>query len=261
MPTPLDILLDPAALVTMGLFAALMLWEALAPARPLPAVHAWRIKGIASLLVYLMIASYLPLLWDEHLARWQLVDLTHLPVWAGAIVGFLVYEIVGYAYHRALHRFTPMWRVLHQMHHSSERLDVASAFWFSPLDIAGWTLVTSLALVLGVGLAPEAAKVTLFAITYLSIFTHANIRTPRWLGYLIVRPESHALHHARGVHGHNYCEVPLIDMLFGTFRNPRGFPEATGFWDGASSRVIDMLRFADVSEPHVDKCAAKLARA
>lgn len=261
MPTPLDILLDPAALVTMGLFGALMLWEALAPARPLPAVRGWRLKGIAALLVYLMIASYLPLLWDAHFARWQPVDLEHLPVWAAAAIGFLVYEVVAYGYHRALHRFTPMWRVLHQMHHSAERLDVASAFWFSPLDVAGWTLVTSLALVLGVGLSPEAAKATLFALTFLGIFTHANVRTPRWLGFLIARPESHALHHARGVHAFNYCDLPLIDMLFGTFRNPRGFPAATGFWDGASARVVDMLRFADVSEPHVDRPARRLARA
>ena len=158
MPTPVDILLSPAALVTTGLFAGLMLWEAVAPARMLPAVRGWRLKGIAALVAYLLIAGYLPLVWDSHLARFQFLDLAHLPVWAGAAIGFLVYETVAYAYHRSLHRVTPLWRALHQMHHSSERIDVASAFWFSPLDAAGWTFVGSVALVLGVGLAPEAAR-------------------------------------------------------------------------------------------------------
>ncbi len=61
MPTPLDILLGPAALVTIGLFAGLMVWEAIAPARKLPAVRGWRLKGVAALAVYLLVAGYLPL--------------------------------------------------------------------------------------------------------------------------------------------------------------------------------------------------------
>ena len=36
-------------------------------------------------------------------------------------------------------------------------------------------------------------------------------------------------------------------MLFGTFRNPRDFAPAAGFYDGASARVLDMLRFRDVA--------------
>jgi len=261
MPTPLDVLLGPAALVTIGLFAGLMAWEAIVPARKLPAVRGWRLKGIAALVVYLLAAGYLPLVWDAHLARFQLVDLTQLPTWAGAAAGFLAYEVVAYAYHRSMHRFTPLWRALHQMHHSAERLDVASAFWFSPLDMAGWTLVGSVALVLGVGLSPEAATIVLYAVTFLGVFQHANIRTPRWLGFLIVRPENHALHHARGIHAYNYADLPLIDMLGGTFRNPHGFPEATGFWDGASSRVLDMLRLRDVASPPAPASRRPLAPA
>lgn len=29
------------------------------------------------------------------------------------------------------------------------------------------------------------------------MFTHANIRTPQWLGYFISRSEMHAIHHER----------------------------------------------------------------
>ena len=80
-------------------------------------------------------------------------------------------------------------------------------------------------------------------------FQHANVKTPHWLGYLIQRPESHSLHHERGVHRDNYADLPLIDMLFGSFENPRRFEHATGFWDGASARVVDMLLARDVSRP------------
>ncbi len=37
-------------------------------------------------------------------------------------------------------------------------------------------------------------------------------------------------------------------MMFGTFRNPVGFETETGFYNGASERIIDMLLFKDVSE-------------
>ena len=36
-------------------------------------------------------------------------------------------------------------------------------------------------------------------------------------------------------------------MMFGTFRNPRDFAPQTGFYDGASARVADMLHLRDVS--------------
>jgi hypothetical protein len=38
-------------------------------------------------------------------------------------------------------------------------------------------------------------------------------------------------------------------MLFGTWRNPKGFEHENGFYHGASSRLSDMLLFKDVTEP------------
>jgi sterol desaturase/sphingolipid hydroxylase (fatty acid hydroxylase superfamily) len=248
MPTPIDILLDPVTLSVLALFAGLMLWERLAPGRPLPRLRGWLPRALASFGAYLMLSTYLPLWWGEALAPVQLLDLSGWPTALAAAAGVFVYELGAYAYHRTLHAFTPLFRALHQMHHSAERLDVASAFWFSPLDMIGWTLVTSLTLTL-VGLGAEAVTPAVLFITFLGIFQHANLRTPRWLGFLIQRPESHSLHHGRGVHRWNYADLPLVDMLFGTFRNPPAFAPETGFWPGASARVADMLLLRDVSVP------------
>lgn len=84
--------------------------------------------------------------------------------------------------------------------------------------------------------------------TFLSVFQHSNIRTPHWLGYIVQRPESHSQHHARGVHAKNYSDLPLFDILFGTFYNPRNFAAEAGFYHGASARITEMLRFRDVSQ-------------
>jgi sterol desaturase/sphingolipid hydroxylase (fatty acid hydroxylase superfamily) len=95
--------------------------------------------------------------------------------------------------------------------------------------------------VLGFGITAEAAIAINVFTTFLGMLQHANIRTPHWLGYLIIRPESHAAHHERGVHAFNYCDLPLWDMVFGTFKNPRRFEGEAGFWDGASSKMGLML--------------------
>ncbi len=248
MASPLDLLLDPLSLTVIAIYGALVLWEAVAPARALPVIPGWKLRGLLAFVAYFFLSSYLPLLWADSLARVPPIDLTAVGTWSGALVGVLVYEFGAYLYHRSMHASNLLWRGLHQMHHSAERLDTFSAFWFSPLDMIGWTAVTSVALTV-VGLTPQATTVALLAITFLGIFQHSNIRTPRWLGYLIQRPESHSFHHERGVHARNYADLPLYDILFGTFHNPRDFAPATGFWDGASREIPAMLAFRDVSHP------------
>lgn len=247
MPSPIDVLLDPISLTVFALYAALILWEHFFPARDLPPTPAWRMRGLAAFVLFFALSTYLPLLWTQYLLPWQLFDLTGLGTAPGALVGVLVYEGMGYFYHRGMHASDFLWRVLHQMHHSAERVDAWSAFWFHPLDMIGWTVVSSLALTLVVGLSAPATTAAMLAFTLLAIFQHTNVRTPQWLGYFVQRPESHSWHHARGQHRHNYADVPLFDILFGTFHNPREFAPATGFYDGASSRLGDMLLLREIS--------------
>lgn len=248
MPTPLDLLLDPMTQIMLAMFALLAIAERFFPGRPLPRVPGWHARALAVFAVYFLLSSYLPLLWADALAPLQLLDLSGWPMGAAMALGLVVYELFAYAYHRSMHSIDAWFRVSHQMHHSAERLDVYGAFWFSPLDIVGWTLVPSVALML-LGLPPAPATATILLITFLGIFQHANLRTPHWLGYFVQRPESHTIHHARGIHAKNYADLPVIDMLFGSFENPRCFEHATGFWDGASARVVDMLLARDVSRP------------
>ena len=91
------------------------------------------------------------------------------------------------------------------------------------------------------GVSADAAIIINFAATFMGMFQHANIKTPLWVGYFIQRPESHSAHHERGVHARNYGDLPLFDMIFGTFHNPQSFDGQCGFFDGGSKRVGEML--------------------
>lgn len=240
---------DTTTIALLALYGGLLVLDLVAPARALPRVPHWRIKGLVAFVVYVAIATAAPMAWDGFLARYQLLDLRGLGTGWGTLVGVLALELGQYVWHRVMHATPFLWRTLHQMHHSAERLDVFGAFWFHPLDALGFTLVGSLALVLGVGLTPDATALAVAFMTFLAVFQHANLKTPRWLGYLVHRPEQHGLHHQRGLHGMNYGSLAIFDQLFGTFRNPATWDAPVGFYDGASSRIGEMLIGRDVTEP------------
>jgi len=252
MPTPLQILLDPISLTVLGLYGVLILLEALFPARTLPRVKGWKTRALAVFVFYFFLSSYLPLLWDDTLARYQLVNLETLNPFVGAGIAVLIYELLIYVWHRTLHRVHWLWRSFHQMHHSAERLDSFGAFYFSPLDIVGFTFLGSLSLTVGVGLSAQAVTYFLYATMFLAVFQHLNVRTPQWLGYIVQRPESHSVHHGRGIHQYNYSDLPLFDILFGTFRNPKDFVSESGFYDGASAKVPQILVFKDIAGSDFD---------
>jgi len=251
MPTPLQILLDPISLTVLGLYGGLILLEALFPARPLPKVRGWKTRALVVFVFYFYLSSYLPLLWGETLARYQFFNLQALNPFVGAAIGVLVYELLVYVWHRTMHRVHWIWRSFHQMHHSAERLDSFGAFYFSPLDIVGFTFLTSVSLTV-IGLGAQAVTYALYATTFLAVVQHLNVRTPQWLGYIVQRPESHSVHHGRGVHQYNYSDLPLFDILFGTFRNPQEFVREAGFYDGASAKVAQILAFKDIAGSDFD---------
>ena len=250
IPTPLDILLDPVSLIILAIYGVLMIWEAVLPGRDLPKVKYWKLRGMLAFALFFYLSSYLPLLIDPYLEPYRLFDLSGLGTLGGGLLAVLLYEFGVFVWHYSLHRSHFLWKTFHQMHHSAERLDTYGAFYFSPLDMIGWIVLGSVCFSLIAGLSAQAITVMLLVTNFMGIFQHANIKTPRWLGYLVQRPESHTYHHGRGIHRYNYSDLPLYDILFGTFKNPKAFEMETGFYHGASARVWEMLRAKDVTTPN-----------
>ena len=241
--------MDPLSLIILGMYGTLMLWEAFFPGRQLPKVRYWKLKGLIAFVIFFYLSSYLPIFINPLLEPYRLIDLSGLsPIWGG-LFGVLLYEFGVFVWHYSMHRSNFLWKTFHQMHHSAERLDTYGAFFFSPLDMIGWTVLGSICFSLIAGLSPQSITVILLVTNFFSIFQHSNIKTPQWLGYIVQRPESHTYHHARGIHKYNYSDLPLFDIIFGTFRNPEKFEHVTGFYNGASERIMDMLQWKDVTQP------------
>lgn len=228
------------------LFVAMLLLEARAPARTYAVVPRWRWIGGAFFVLTLAVGSLTPLLLPlQALRDHRLLDLGAAGLW-GWPIGLLATTFVGYWLHRAEHRFEWLWRATHQLHHSPVRVDMAGAFFAHPMEVVVKVVLSTLVASVVLGLAPLAAAAVNLSVAAISLFQHWNIHTPRWLGYLVQRPESHGIHHARGDRGRNYSELPLWDLLFGTFHNPRFFDGAVGLDSRATPRLIDMLLMRSV---------------
>jgi sterol desaturase/sphingolipid hydroxylase (fatty acid hydroxylase superfamily) len=228
-------------------FALMLFLERRYAAQPLPRVRRWLLKGWLFFMFTGIVNSVVPALLSALLGDKTLFHLGALGVVPGALLGFVVADFFGYWSHRAMHTLPALWRWTHQMHHSAERMDLAGLSYTHPFDTLLTFGLTGLATAL-LGLSPAAAGMAGMLGFASAVVQHMNIRTPHWLGWVAMRPEQHGLHHARGVHAYNYGNLALWDLLFGTYRNPRTFPEAYGFWDGASACVGAMLAGRDVSE-------------
>ena len=209
----------------------------------------WRLRGLAVTVAMFLLSTGVALAWGTLLAGHSLRDGSGLGTVAGAVVGVLVYELFHYGYHRLVHGVDFLWRWNHQMHHSAESIDAFGAYYLHPLDAFFFTTGSSLVFFPLLGLTPMAGVIGAAFLTFNAMFQHANLKTPHWLGYLIQRPESHCLHHGRGVHRYNYSDLPLWDMVFGTFRNPPTWEGEVGFYTGGSARVWEMLVGRDVTAP------------
>ena len=239
-------LIGPLVPVTYFIF---VITERLWPARRFPPRKGWQWVGVVFLVVIGTVSTVVPLVVP---AQWQsayrLIDGSRLGVLGGTIVGFVVLELAIYAWHRSAHRVGFLWRGFHQLHHSPNRVDIPGSVVFHPLEMLVQVALQLTVTVWVLGLDPLAAALVGYLIAANGMFQHWNVRTPQWLGYLIQRPEAHCVHHRLGLHSYNFADLPVIDMLFGTFRNPREFRGECGFEAGADRRIGAMLAFADVNE-------------
>jgi len=230
------------AVLGAGMLAAEARW----PGRRFPNVRGFRVRALVSIGVQAGAVLLAGWSWDRWLSEHRLFSAEALGTVPGALLGYLVITLVYYGWHRARHEVPFLWRWLHQVHHSPQRLELLTAFYKHPLEILANGVLSSAIVYLALGLGPAAASLAVLLTGVAELFYHWNIRTPHWLGYWIQRPESHCVHHQSGVHAYNYSDLPLWDWLFGTLRNPREWRGRCGF-GAAEQRLPEMLRGLEVA--------------
>jgi sterol desaturase/sphingolipid hydroxylase (fatty acid hydroxylase superfamily) len=233
--------------IVIGVALAMFVAERARPARAWPSVSGWWARAALANGLQIAAVFLAGLTWEPWFRRHRLLSLRELGFGPEVVVGYLVNAVSLYWTHRARHEIAPLWRWLHQLHHSPSRVEILTAFYKHPLEICAESVLAAAILYLGLGLSPRAVLVISVVSGSLGLFYHWNVSTPRWLGYIVQRPESHCVHHEQGVHAYNYSELPLLDMIFGTFRNPPTFSGACGFDTGREHRFVALLLGRDVN--------------
>jgi sterol desaturase/sphingolipid hydroxylase (fatty acid hydroxylase superfamily) len=95
--------------------------------RAWPEIPWWRTKGLAFFLVLMTINAALPSLVPAQIAQHHLINGAALGVAGGVLIGYPCVSFANALVHRAYHRYPLLWRTVHQLHHSPQRLDIPPA--------------------------------------------------------------------------------------------------------------------------------------
>ncbi len=236
-------------IIILGLI--LIILERIFPDRILPLVKGWWSRVIVINLMQFGIVILGMVTWDVWFKRHQPYVTEGYPDFILGFMAYLVITFVFYWWHRVRHDSYVLWLLFHQLHHSASRLETITSFYKHPLEISLNSLLMGSISYLLLGLNVEAVAWTILFSSLGEYFYHMNIRTPHWIGYLFQRPEMHKIHHKEGVHYNNFSDLPLWDILFGTYENPKEREEdACGFCDMKEREFIKILGFKNVNKPY-----------
>lgn len=234
-------------LLLIAIAGLMIVIERIWPGQALPTVKGWWLRILLVNLAQGGIVILAGVAWDRWLAAVSVFDLTgRFGVWGAAGLAYLVSTLVYYFWHRVRHESDLFWRLCHQLHHSPQRIEVLASFYKHPVEILINSWISAVLVYGLLGCSVESAAVYTGMTAVAEYFYHWNIRTPRWVGWVIQRPESHRVHHQYRHHSQNYADLPLWDWLFGTLNNPKKSPKRCGFDPEKEARVGEMLAFRDV---------------
>lgn len=239
--------------IIVGIGIGMIILERLIPDQVLPTSPGWWLRAIGFNGAQLGVVILGGIAWDVYLQRYSLFSIGTAieSVLLQGLIGYLVSTFVYYWWHRFRHMSHFLWLTLHQIHHSPVRIEIITSFYKHPAELVSNSILSGLISYTTLGLTIEGAAWTTLFSALGEFFYHMNIATPRWVGWFIQRPEMHRIHHERGVHGSNYGDLPIWDMMFGTYRNPPTYDGLCGFDPPKENRVVDMLIARDVNSPIV----------
>jgi len=248
-----------AAFVTI--FAAIAVWEAMAPrrGRRFERIKRWpnnlALPAINNLLLLLLAPSAeVGVALAAQLHGWGLLPLLGPPTWLQVVTTVVLLDLAIYGQHRIFHVVPVLWRA-HRVHHADTDFDVTTGVRFHPLEIAVSTAFKC-AVIAAIGAPPVAVVVFEILLNATSMFEHANGRVPesvdRWLRWILITPDMHRVHHSSIVEETNSnfgFNIPYWDRLFGTYRAQ---PAA-----GHDSMQIGLEIFRSVDEVRLDRVLAQ----
>ena len=235
-------------IVIVAIGVGLIILERIIPDQHLPQVKGWWPRVIVLNLFQFGVLFLGKVSWDKWLSSANLFSIGKtLSDPAGGFVSYLVTTFVFYWWHRWRHTVNFLWLSMHQVHHSPQRIETITSFFKHPLEVIVNSVLMGSVSFLLLGLNTQGAAWCLLYSAVGEYIYHMNIKTPHWLGYFFQRPEMHRIHHERGKHYSNFSDLPIWDMLFNTYKNPKVMNGRCGFKPEREKKLTEMLLFKNVN--------------
>jgi sterol desaturase/sphingolipid hydroxylase (fatty acid hydroxylase superfamily) len=128
-----------------------------------------------------------------------------LPYWLQVAATVIMLDLVTYLWHRANHRWPLLWR-FHAVHHTDVYFDASTAFRFHPGELL-ISMGVRLIVVTATGLPLVGLIVFELIFGLCNLFVHSdtriNSRQEHRLGWVVVTPSLHRMHHSERPEMHN----------------------------------------------------------
>lgn len=237
------------AIIIIGIL--LMILERIFPDQKLVDVKGWWTRVIILNFIQIGLIFLGKISWDKWFLGYSILPLPkEMPEAISGFISYLIITFVFYWWHRWRHTVNFLWLSMHQIHHSPQRIETITSFYKHPLEIICNCIIIAIINYTLLGLSIDAAAWCVFYTAIGEYFYHMNIKTPHWIGYIFQRPEMHRIHHEKGKHFNNFSDLPIWDMLFGTYQNPKEMNDDCGFKPERERKFIDMLLFRNVNNPY-----------
>jgi sterol desaturase/sphingolipid hydroxylase (fatty acid hydroxylase superfamily) len=219
----------------LAVFAALALWEYVAPARALrlPRRQRWGANlglAVVSTLVvrFIIPGSAIAVALMASTEGWGLFNRLAPPGWLAVVASVVLLDLTLYLQHVLFHS-VPLLIRLHAVHHADPDFDLTTGIRFHPIEILISALI-KLAVVAALGAPVLAVLAFELLLNATAMFNHANVSLPGWLEpwvrRALVTPDMHRVHHsvieAERNSNYGFC-LSVWDRLLGTYTPaPRG---------------------------------------
>lgn len=216
--------------------------ERVFPGIKMPKIEHWFKRAILFNLAQIAIIIVAGHTWNKWMRGTSIFNASECGLLFGALITYFVSTFIYYWWHRVRHESHFWWRFAHQIHHSAERIEILTSFYKHPFEIIINSVLSAFIVYPLMGCTTEQGALYTLFIAVGEMFYHWNIHTPRWIGHIFQRPESHRIHHHKNVHTKNYGDLPIFDKLFGTFSNPKNADNVKcGFTSGKENEIGAML--------------------
>jgi sterol desaturase/sphingolipid hydroxylase (fatty acid hydroxylase superfamily) len=181
-----------------------------------------------------LVIQFLHDLYDRYLGFLTVGVATTWPHYLQLIVALLVIEFCFWLTHFAKHKIPLLW-LFHAVHHSQKDMNPFTEDRNHIIDKLVRTLLIFIPCFIFQVPNLYAVSIIGFYTTLHSYFVHANIKLNLgWLGWFLVSPQFHRVHHARDV-AYQDCNfgglLSIFDHLFGTAYPVRDIYPETGIAD------------------------------